>query len=589
MKNRIDVDEKNVSVSRKTTLKMLMPYVLRYKNEILFTILLVFISSVAELLPPYFTKIVVDTVFPQKNYVLLAGIIAVLVLAHLLFLILTRKKAKIIHTVGQKIIHDIRYDLFCHLQTLPFSYFDSRPLGKITVRVVNYINSISNLLSDGIVDIITGIFTLVIIVVFMLLMDVKFTIICLLTLPVFLLIRFGIKKKHREVWNKYSAKQSNLNAYIQENISGMKVIQSFSREEVNAEKFSELCDENRKYWMKAKFIELAIPFSVNVLYVLTVVIIYLYGAGRINSGLEVGVLIAFSSYLNKFWAPITMLSTYYNMIVNNFVYIDRIFETMSEKPVITDSKNAEILPPVKGDVEFKNVTFKYEDNAPNILENLSFHIKPGMKVALVGPTGAGKSTIINLLSRFYDISGGEILIDGHNIKNVTLKSLRTQMGIMMQDSFLFSGTVKDNIRYGKLDATDEEVINAAKLVSADEFINSFPDGFDTVITERGGDISAGQKQLIAFARTIIKNPAILILDEATSSVDTETELMLQKGTEGMMQGRTSFVVAHRLSTIINSDLIMFIGNKGILEAGTHAELMGKKGRYYELYTSQLNS
>ena len=585
-KNRYDVDEALSNVSRKDTLKMLYKYLRPHLKRIIIALLFLFVISVIELLPPYFTRLIIDVALPKKDVKLAIIITIVLVLSHIAFMYCTKIKAKTIHVVGQSAIHDLRFDLFSHMQKLPFSYFDSRPLGKISVRIVNYINSISGLLSNGIIDILAGVFSLVTILIFMLMMDVQFTLICLVTIPVFLGIRTILKNQHKKAWQKYSAKQSNLNAYIQENISGMKVTQSFAREEENLKIFTQLCKDNKKYWMKAKFIELAIPFSINVLYVATTVAIYLFGANRIENGLQVGILIAFTSYISKFWAPITTITTYYNTIVNAFVYIDRICEMMNEPTVIHDKEGAITLPEIKGNVSFENVTFKYEEDAPNILENVSFEVKDGMSVALVGPTGAGKSTIINLISRFYDIQGGNILIDGYAIKDVTLKSLRSQMGIMMQDSFLFSGTIADNIRYGKLNATDEEVVEAAKTVCAHDFIMTLPDGYETKVTEKGSELSAGQRQLIAFARTLLKDPAILILDEATSSIDTETELALQKGIEALMQNRTSFVIAHRLSTIKNSSRIMYICDKNIAESGTHDELLEKGGKYADLYNAQ---
>ena len=585
-KNRYDVDEALSNVTRKDTLKMLYKYLKPHFMKIFVALVFLFIISVIELLPPYFTRIIIDIAYPNKDIKLAIIITIVLILSHITFMYLTKIKAKTIHVVGQSAIHDIRYDLFSHMQKLPFSYFDSRPLGKISVRIVNYINSISNLLSNGIIDILAGVFSLIVILVFMFMMDVQFTFICLSTFPIFMLIRTVLNKQHKKAWQKYSAKQSNLNAYIQENISGMKVTQSFAREEENAKIFASLCKENRKYWMMAKFIELTIPLCSNVLYVAATVAIYLSGASRIENGLQVGILIAFTSYISKFWAPISTITTYYNTIVNNFVYIDRICEMMNEPTVIHDKDGAVELPNIKGDVEFKNVTFKYEEDTPNILEDVSFKVESGMSIALVGPTGAGKSTIINLISRFYDIQGGNIYIDGYDIKDVTLRSLRSQMGIMLQDSFLFSGTIGDNIRYGKPNATDEEVIQAAKAVCAHDFIMSLPKGYDTEVTEKGKDLSAGQRQLIAFARTLLKDPAILILDEATSSIDTETELALQKGIEALMKDRTSFVIAHRLSTIKNSSKIMYIADKSIAESGTHDELLEKNGKYADLYHAQ---
>ena len=296
---------------------------------------------------------------------------------------------------------------------------------------------------------------------------------------------------------------------------------------------------------------------------------------------------AISSYASYFWQPIMNLGNIFNNFINNIAYLERIFETMDEPVTVKDAENAVKMPEIRGEVTFDHVNFSY-DESKQILKDVSFTVKPGESVALVGPTGAGKSTIVNLISRFYNVNGGRVLIDGQDISQVTIHSLREQMGIMMQDSFIFSGDIEDNIRYGKLDATREEIVNASKTVCADEFISKMLDGYQTEVRERGSMLSQGQKQLISFARTLLSDPAILILDEATSSIDVQTEKALQTGLNAMLKGRTSFIIAHRLSTIRNCDKIMYIDNGGIMESGTHDELMAKKGYYYKLYTAQLD-
>lgn len=585
--NRYDKDEEiNVKVDF-SYFSMLKKYVLPHKWDIVKVLLSMFLTSFLELLPPYFMSIVLDKCLPESNYKLLIILASVLLVAYLVVMFSIKWRAMINNGMAMRVIKEIRSDLFCHMQHLPFSFFDSRPHGKILVRVVNYVNTISDLLANGLFEMITNIFKMFVIIGFMITMDLNFTLVCLAGLPVFAAILFVIKTKHRRAWQKYSAKHSNLNAYIQESISGMKITQSFAREEENAKIFDGLCGESKKYWMKSSAIGTLTPRFVNSIDHITRALVFLIGVSRISSGsIEVGMLIAFSSYVARFWEPVTVLTNYYNEIINCAAYIERIFQMMDEPLVIKDLPDAEPLPKVDGDVSFNDVTFSYEDDSPNILENVSFDVKAGETIALVGPTGAGKSTVINLLSRFYDLNGGNITIDGHDIKHATLKSLRSQMGIMLQDSFLFSGTIKDNIRYSKLDATDEEVIEAAKAVCAHEFIMQFPEGYDTMVTEGGSSLSAGQKQLIAFARALLADPAILILDEATSSIDTETEITLQKGLERLLEGRTSFIIAHRLSTIKNSSRIMYIANKGIAECGSHDELIQKQGKYYELYMAQ---
>ena len=336
--------------------------------------------------------------------------------------------------------------------------------------------------------------------------------------------------------------------------------------------------------MKAVRFNFLIWPSIDIISVTSIALIYIFGILVFRDSVSLGLIAAFISYVWIFWAPIMNIGNFYNTLINAMAYLERIFEAMDEEPEY-DKKDAIELKDIEGNVEFKNVYFEYEKDT-TILENVNMNIKSGEKIALVGPTGAGKTTIVNLLSRFYRIKSGEILIDGIDINDVTLKSLRKEIGVMLQDPFVFSGTIMENIRYGRLDATDEEVIQAAKIVRADDFIKDFKDGYNTHLNEQGSGLSVGQKQLISFARVLLSNPRILILDEATASIDTETEALLQEGIEELLKGRTSFVIAHRLSTIVNSDKIMFIGDKNILEEGTHNELLNQKGLYYNLYKSQ---
>ncbi len=586
-KNRYDQDEELVTKLNKDSLKKMGKYLKPHIKTIVTTLCLMFAMAIIELLPPYAISEVIDNCLPQKNFAKLFAIAAGLTLGMLVVMIFHRIRSRITNEMATNIIKDLRSDLFCHMQYLPLSFFDSRPHGKILVRVVNYFNAITNLFSNGIFDLITNLFKMVVIIVFMLMLNVKFTLVCMAVLPFFAVVLMFIRSHHRKAWHTLSSKQSNLNAYLQESISGIKITQSFAREEVNAGIFDSLCRENKKYWMRAKYIERSIPAFVSVLSVFSVLLIYYLGVGEIESGtVTIGMLIAFVAYVSEFWQPVISLTALYNEIINCSVYIERIFEMLEEPLVVEDMPDAVDVGDVEGYVTFENVTFRYEEDSPNIFENVSFHVNKGETIALVGPTGAGKSTIINTLSRFYDINDGRILIDGKDIKHVTLNSLHNHLGIMLQDSFLFSGSIMENIRYGRLGATDEQVVEAAKAVCAHEFIMEFPDGYNTIINEGGSSLSAGQKQLIAFARALLNDPAILILDEATSSIDTETEIALQKGLDRLLEGRTSFIIAHRLSTIKNSSRIMYICNKNIAESGTHEQLLAKKGKYYSLYMAQ---
>ncbi|MDU2491386.1 MAG: ABC transporter ATP-binding protein [Clostridium celatum] len=584
-RNKYDVDEELQEGFNLSHLKRLIRYMKPYKNKVILSVTLMIISSFVSLLGPYLIKVALDDIIPSGNLVNL--VILSVIYALSLILVSTFMKQRIITMgkVGQDILVDMRKDLFVNLQTLPFSYYDSRPHGKILVRVVNYINSLSDLLSNGFVNLIADTVTLIITVIFMFILDYRLALVSLLGLPLLMTVIMSIKKAQRRAHQKLSSKQSNMNAYVHESINGIKVTQSFSREEENMRIYKDVCKQYSDAWMDSVKLNFLVWPSIDIISVASVALIYLFGILIFDSSIKVGVLVAFIGYVWRFWAPITNIGNFYNTIINAMAYLERIFETMDEKPLIHDKEGAITLPSIEGHVEFKDVTFMYEEDNP-ILKNININIQSGESIALVGPTGAGKSTIVSLISRFYDINEGQILIDGVDIRDVTLKSLREQMGIMLQDSFIFSGTIMDNIRYGNLDATDEEVIAAAKVVRAHDFIMEFENGYYTEVNERGSRLSVGQRQLISFARALLADPKILILDEATSSIDTQTELLLQKGLDELLKGRTSFIIAHRLSTIKNSSRIMYIDNGSIVECGTHDELMSLKGHYYNLYQSQ---
>ena len=562
-------------------------YVKKHANKMLFALILSALGAVAGLFVPLIQQIALDEAIPDKNTKFLFILAGLMILTYLVSVVFTTIRSRIMTKVGQDIIYDIRRDLFEHLQRLPFQYYDDRPQGKILVRVVNYVNSVSDMLSNGLINVILEIINLLFIVVFMFIVDVKLSLVVLCGVPVLAVFMFWIKNKQRRAWQLVSNKNSNLNAYLQENIVGARITQIFAREDENAAIFEGLSNRTRSAWMEAvKYSNLVWP-GIDSISVVIRAAILLFGLVIFGTGnTTVGTIIAISSYAARFWQPIMNLGNIFNNFINNIAYLERIFETLDEPVTVTDAENATKMPDIKGEVEFKNVTFSYEKDRP-ILKNVSFKVKPGESVALVGPTGAGKSTIVNLVSRFYNIDSGKILIDGVDISKVTLKSLRSQMGIMLQDSFIFSGTIADNIRYGKLDATDEEIRKASSTVCADSFISKMPEGYETEVHERGSTLSQGQKQLISFARTLISDPSILVLDEATSSIDVQTERALQIGLNAMLEGRTSFIIAHRLSTIKNCDKIMYIDDGRIVESGSHEELMAKRGEYYHLYTAQM--
>jgi len=586
-RNKYDIDEELETPFNIKHVIRLLKYVKPYKGKIAITVILMFVASIANLLGPYLTKIAIDSEIPRKNVKGLVVLALILLLTLLVNAVCQKWRIRTMSYIGQSIIQSIRRDIFTHIQKLPFSYYDSRPHGKILVRVVNYVNSLSDLLSNGIVNFLTDLFSLAVILVFMFIVNFRLTLICMLGLPLLFITVMAFKTTQRKRWQAVSRKSSNLNAYIHESIAGIKVTQSFVREKVNQGIFENLSNSYKNAWMSAQYVSLLLWPTVEMFSVLGSAAIYVIGVSWIGKeSITVGALIAFTNYISRFWAPISNLGNFYNQIINAMAYLERIFETIDEKLIVEDLPGAVEMPAIEGNVEFRNVSFKYEEDGNMILDNVSFKVNKGDTIALVGPTGAGKTTTVNLISRFYDVSAGKVLIDGIDIRSVTLESLRSQMGVMLQDTFIFSGTIMDNIRYGKLDATDEEVMEAAKAVKAHDFIIKLRDGYYTQVNERGSRLSVGQRQLISFARALLANPKILILDEATSSIDTETERALQEGLERLLKGRTSFIIAHRLSTIKNATRIMYIDNGGIEEAGTHDELMAKKGAYWKLYTSQ---
>lgn len=590
-RNKYDVDEVLEDKFDLNQLKRLLAYLIPYRKRFVSVGFMMLSASAFTMLIPQFFQKVMDVCIPNKDMKGIAFYSFLTLLAAFYSAFSLRYKIKYTNQIGQQIIHDMRYDIFEHLQELPFSYYDDRPHGKIQVRVVNYVNSISDLLSNGILNTITDLCNLVFIIVFMLILNVRLTLVCLCGLPILAIVIVVIKKKQRTAWQVQSNKQSNLNAYIAESINGIRVTQSFVREDVNSGIFNNLSGSYRKSWMRAVMFNFTMGPSIDIISIITTAAIYVLGVSwMINgeTGITVGVLVAFTAYIGRFWAPTNTLAGFYNSLLTAISYLERIFETIDEPVVVKDREDAVEMPPIHGDVAFDHVTFSYEPGVP-ILKDVSFHANQGQSFAVVGPTGAGKTTLVNLLSRFYNVDSGRILIDGVDIAGVTIRSLRKQMGVMMQDSFIFSGTIMDNIRYGNFSATDEEVIRAAKTVCAHDFIMEMENGYQTQVNERGSRLSAGQRQLISFARALLADPKILILDEATSSIDTETEIILQKGLNELLKGRTSFIIAHRLSTIKNSSCIMYVDKGTILEKGTHDELMAQKGEYYKLYMSQYAS
>ena len=510
---------------------------------------------------------------------------------NILFIIMVKVRMYVMSLISNQILLKVRQELYEHIQKLSFAFFDSRPTGKILARIIGDVNSLKDVLSNAVTTLIPDFITIVGVLVIMFVKDWRLAAAALCTIPLMMVALFVIQSFSHKRWHDYRKKSSNLNAFVHEDIAGIRVVQSLCAGDETKETFRELTEEHRNSFINACRIADMFGPAIDFCWGISAMMLYLVGVKYIGfPEVSVGLLVGFGTYINMFWNPIMNLSNFYNQLVTNISAAERIFDILDTEPDIVDESNAIELPEVEGAVEFSHVSFTYDEGTEaetKVLEDVSFSVKPGETIALVGPTGAGKTTIVNLISRFYDIQKGSILIDGYDLKEVSLDSLRRQMGVMTQDNFIFQGTVRENIMYGKLDATEEEMIAAAKAVNAHDFIMKMEKGYDTELRERGAGISIGQRQLIAFARTMISMPKILILDEATSSIDTHTERMVQEGIAGLLKGRTSFVIAHRLSTIQNADRIFVVSDNGILESGSPAELMAKRGAYYRLYMAQV--
>ncbi len=593
-RNKYNIDEELDAPFNWHQFKRSLVYVKKYRKQIILMFALAILSSLLALLTPRIQAYIIDRLIPQGHKAI--GTIIVLGVGYFLInvgtIFINRRKSIISTDTSQSMTTDMRTDVYVHLQKLGFDYYDSRPHGKILTRVINYVNNVSDFLTNGLVNAILALINLVIIFVFMLTLSPKMTLVVLAGLPIFAVYVALTKPMQRRFRQKAANKQSNVTAYLSENINGVKVTQAFAREEMNSGIFDGLLKENKLYKLRAAYVAHGMyPIAATLMRIVKCAIyvaaIYWFRKDFILEGVvQIGAITAMVSYSNRFWAPIMTIGNIYNQLMDAMSYLERIFQVLDEPVSVEDDAAAKDLPPIDGHVQFDDVVFEYEKGIP-VIKHVSFDVKAGESIALVGPTGAGKSTIVNLISRFYNVTEGAVKIDGHDLRSVTLNSLRQQMGVMQQDTFIFSGTIMDNIRYGRLNATDEECIAAAKAVHADDFIRGMEDGYETETKERGEGLSAGQKQLISFARTLLSDPRILILDEATSCVDTNTERLVQEGISTLLKGRTSFIVAHRLSTIRNCDRIFYIQGGVIAEEGSHDELMAKKGLYYELYTSQI--
>lgn len=586
--NSFREDEEQEQRINRQTLMRLYGYLFTYKKQLAIVLAIMAVTTAIAMGNPLIIERAVNVHIAEKNLKKLVELGIFALLLNLIFIGGVKLRIVLVGKIANQIVLTIREQLYTHIQRLGFYFFDSRPTGKILARIIGDVNGLKDVLSDSVTTLIPDLCTIIGVMAIMIIKNYKLAMAALITLPFLAAGMYLIQTVSHKRWQIMRKKSSNLNAYVHEELAGIRIVQSFCAEKESMQNFTALASEHADSFVSAvrvadsfgPLIELTWGVGGFLLYYIG---IHILGAGNV----EVGTFLAFSTYLGMFWSPLRNLANFYNKMVTNLSAAERVFDIMDTKPEIEDEERAEELPKIKGSVEFKRVSFAYADEPEkNVLNEVSFCIQAGETIALVGPTGAGKTTIVNLISRFYDTTGGTILLDGHDIQHVTIKSLRSQMGIMTQDNFLFSGTIKENIRYGRLDATDKEIIEAAKAVNAHEFIMNLENGYDTNICERGVGLSAGQCQLLAFARTMVSKPGILILDEATSSIDTHTELLVQQGIEALLKGRTSFVIAHRLSTIKKADRIFVIDKGTVMEEGSHSQLMEKRGAYYQLYQAQ---
>ncbi len=584
--NTFREDEKLNESLNFVIIKRLLAYLKPYGKAVLTTLGLIAVVIVVELLNPYFLKVGIDKYIAAKdgkNLLILGG---VMILLNAAAMVCSRFRIVVMGKVTNKILLTIRQQLYTHIQKLSFAFFDSRPTGKILARIIGDVNSLSDLFTNSVTTLLPEFFKILAVIAIMMVMNVRLALVALATLPLMMAAMFCVMTVSRKRWQLFRKKNSNMNAFTHEDFSGIRVVQSFAAEKETSATFSKLLKEQRAAFVRAVRMNDFFWPIVDMSWGVGNILVFWFGVSLITTGtITPGLLVAFTSYVSMFWHPIMNISNFYNQLVTNMSAAERIFEILDIDPDIKDRKDSSPMPPIRGEVRFKNVTFGY-DSDQTVLRDVSFTVDEGQTIALVGSTGAGKTTIVNLISRFYEVTDGAVFIDGNNLNDVTLESLRQQIGLMPQDTFLFSASIRENIRYGRLDASDEEIIAAAKAVSAHDFIMKFENGYDTDVNERGTRLSAGQRQLIAFARTMLANPRILILDEATASIDTHTEKLVQEGIRKLLKGRTSFVIAHRLSTIRNADRIMVVEDGGIVESGTHEELIQNRGPYYSLYISQ---
>lgn len=574
-------------IEKKIDIKQLgrtIRYIFPYKKIFVLIGFLMLIGAAVSMVAPLLLRYIINHTVISKDYSELSLIIAGFVILAAIEIGITFAHQRLMGKTGHKIIAQIREDIFYKLQELPFEYFDSRPDGKIVVRVTDYINELANFFTNSLLLFIVYVVKIAVVTIFMLAISVELTAIVFAAVVPMMICVFVLRYTIRKLFSSLRARNSNRTAFIVESLMGEKIVKNYNRGGINEKIYMTIQDICVKTWFKIFMRnELNTPI-VEIFWNMGTLCLFgtsLYLILQGNHGIDSGTVVAFISYMSLFSGPLTQVANIIQQLAQVSSNLEQVFDTI-DAPVDIESKNSGVeLKDVKGQVDFENVSFAYEDDI-NVLENFNLHVKPGETIALVGPTGAGKTTVINTITRFYDVNQGSVKIDGIDVRDLTLNSLRKEVGVLMQDPFIFKGTVIDNIRYGRTDATDAECIEAAKTIFADKCINKMKNGFYQELEERGSGLSAGEKQLISFARIILKNPSVIILDEATSSIDTETENLIKEAMDIILKDKTAFIVAHRLSTIRDADRILYIDNKGIAEEGTHEELMQLQGLYYSL-------
>ncbi|QFT88694.1 putative ABC transporter ATP-binding protein [Bacillus sp. THAF10] len=563
------------------------------KNLLPLAIITMLIATGVRLVVPIIIgKYMFDYAIDQRDMDMVVKLAIIISVLYGLSYVANALRIRWMNMLGQNVIYDLRKHLFTHVQGLSHRFFDQRSAGSILVRIMNDINSLQELFTNGVINLLMDFILLVGIVIILFALSPELAVAILVILPIMFLISTKLRRKIRRAWQDVRIKQAMLNSHLNESIQGIRVTQSFTQERENMGFFDRINTENFQSWRNATQQNAIFRPFVEMTNAVGTAILIWFGAYLIqqnltggSSTLTLGVFISFAFYLGMFWEPISRLGQLYNMLLVGMASSERIFEFLDEKPIVDEKEDAIHLDTIKGEIEFKDVEFSY-DNKRKALNSISLHMNAGQTVALVGHTGSGKTTIANLISRFYDATGGEVKIDGHNIRDISVKSLRSQISVVLQDTFIFSGTINDNIRFGRPTATDEEVKAAAEAVGVNNFIERLKNGYETEVEERGNVLSVGERQLISFARALLADPSIIILDEATASIDTETEVQIQTALKKLLHGRTAIIIAHRLSTIREADKIIVLDHGNIMEQGNHDQLMEHQGIYYHLVKAQ---